>query len=256
MPPIATAAGARPQETVPLAQAAGSGCSRQGVGRLRIGAPPSDEGKRRRARLRDKARHLAHQAGDTIETTAKDMSHRARGLVAKTQARFRSEAVTDDVLVARVRSKMGRVVSHPRALTVTAHEGRVTLTGPILAGEVDTLLAAIADVPGVVSVENRLEVHETADNIPALQGGRRMPGETAGWPPTARVLAGTAGGALAAYGAKRRDAVGAALGTVGLGLLARGLANIEMKRLIGTNGGHGAVDFEKTINIAAPTEGV
>jgi uncharacterized membrane protein len=71
-------------------------------------------------------------------------------------------------------------------------------------------------------MENRLEVHPEAGDVPALQGGRHGRPAPNG-SPTARLMTGTAGGALAAYGAKRRDAMGAALGIVGLGLLARGL---------------------------------
>jgi hypothetical protein len=181
-----------------------------------------DRGQRRRALLRDKLRHGAHQAGDALETAALDLAHRATGLAAETRARFRKEDVSDVVLVERVRAKLGRVVSHPRAITVTADQGRVTLSGQMLAGELAELLAAAAAVRGVRDVENRLEVHERADGVPALQGEGRHRGEGA-WTPAARLLTGTAGGALAAYGVKRRGPMGAALGTVGLGLLARGL---------------------------------
>jgi hypothetical protein len=182
-----------------------------------------DRGRGRRARLRDKVKHGAHKAGDAIETAAADLGHRAAGLAAETRARFRKETVSDPVLVERVRAKIGRVVSHPRAIIVTADQGRVTLSGPILAGEVDDLLAAVAAVRGVSGVENRLEVHEQADGVPALQGEGRPHGRTS-WSPATRLLTSTAGGALAVYGAKQRGPVGAALGTVGLGLLARGIA--------------------------------
>lgn len=137
-----------------------------------------------------------------------------------------------------MRAKIGRVVSHPRAIQVLADRGRVTLSGPILAGEVDDLLAAVASVRGVVDVENRLQVHPTADNVPALQGGtapnarsrRRSREAAANRSPAARLVSSAAGGALAFYGAKRRDPIGAALGTVGLGILARGIGRREMKR--------------------------
>jgi hypothetical protein len=181
-----------------------------------------DRGKRRRALLRDKVRHGLHKAGDAIETAAVDLGHRAAGLVAETRSRLRKDEVSDAVLVERVRSKIGRVVSHPRAIEVTAGQGRVTLSGPILAEEVNDLLATVAAVRGVAGMENRLEVHPEAGDVPALQGGRRGR-SAANTSPTARLMTGTAGGALAAYGAKRRDALGAALGIVGLGLLARGL---------------------------------
>ena len=52
--------------------------------------------------------------------------------------------------------------------------------------------------------------------------------------PAARVLTGTTGSALVAFaGLKRRDKLGAALGAVGLGLLAHGLANPDVKGLAG-----------------------
>lgn len=200
-----------------------------GLGGLSLGAGlmyllDPDRGNRRRALIRDQAAHLTHQAGDAMGARAKDVGNRARGVVAETTARLRPEEVTDERLVARVRSKMGRVVSHPRSIIVTAHQGRVTLSGPILAGEVGDLLATVAAVRGVTDVENRLDVREAAENWPAPQGEMVSTEEAARWPVAARVLAGTAGGALTAYGAKRRDTLGAALGTVGLGLLAGGLS--------------------------------
>jgi uncharacterized membrane protein len=216
-----------------------------------------DRGRRRRALLRDQAVHAWHKTGDALSVTAEDLTNRARGLAAETGARLRREDVTDDVLAERVRSKIGRVVSHPRAMEVAVDQGRVTLTGLILADEVDDLLASVASVRGVTDVENRLEAHPTADGIPALQGGRDRPGEAAAnWPPATRLLVSSAGCALASYGAKRRDAIGAALGTVGVGMLARGLSNIEMKRLVGANGGRRGIDFQKTININVPAEQV
>jgi hypothetical protein len=54
------------------------------------------------------------------------------------------------------------------------------------------------------------------------------------WSPAARLIVGAAGSAQAVYGAGRRDALGFALGAVGLGLLARGVTSTEFKRLIET----------------------
>ena len=81
----------------------------------------------------------------------------ARGLYAI--AASGSEPRSDNVLIARVRSKMGRVISHPSSIEVTADQGRITLSGPILAHELNDLLTTIARIPDVVEVENRLEVH-------------------------------------------------------------------------------------------------
>src|SRR5205823_10004365 len=99
-------------------------------------------------------------------------------------------------LVERVRAKMGRVVSHPRAIRVTARGGRVTLMGPILAGEVAPLLACASRIHGVHELENRLEVHTDAGDHPALQGGVPRPGSQSEraqehWPPAVALTAGS-----------------------------------------------------------------
>jgi uncharacterized membrane protein len=113
----------------------------------------------------------------------------------------------------------------------------------------------------VKSVENLLEAHEQAGDIPDLQGGRVRPGEKfaffqANWSPTARLLAGAAGGALVVYGAKRQKALGAVTGAVGLGLLSRALTNIEVAQLIGVGSHPRGIQIQKTINIAAGVEQV
>ena len=107
-----------------------------------------DRGRRRRTLVRDTATHLVHAADDAIGTTARDVSNRLIGFVAEVKSRFTCEKVSDEVLVERVRAKLGRVASHPHALKVTAEQGRVTLGGPILAHEVDPLLKCVYAVRG------------------------------------------------------------------------------------------------------------
>ncbi len=220
-----------------------------------------DRGRRRRALLRDKLLRTAHRAGDALDATACDTANRARGLVAGTRLRLLRGGVDDTVLVARVRAALGGVVSHPRAIEVSATNGRVTLSGPILAHEVAGLLSRVSTVPGVAAVENHLEVHEQAGDVPGLQGGparREEQLELAQrqWSPTARLLAAAGGGALAVCAARRRGPLGAALATVGLGLLARGVTNLPLKRLVGLGAGRHVVELQKTIAIDAPVEQV
>src|SRR5262249_34570433 len=157
---------------------------------------------------------------------------------------FTREHVSEHVLVERVRSKLGRYVSHVHAIMVTARDGRVTLSGPILAQEMNDLISGVCSVRGVTDVENRLEVHKEAGDFPALQGGRGRPGERpnlaeANWAPATRLLAGAAGGALLGYGCTQRFPVACVLGTIGLGLLARATTNMEMARLLGLGGRRG-----------------
>jgi hypothetical protein len=161
-------------------------------------------GGRRRALLRDKAVRAARRTADAADATARDVSNRARGLAASTRARRRGESIPNDVLEARVRARMGRVVSHPHAVRVSATDGRIALEGPILAAEAKRLLKTVSGVRGVTDVENRLELHDQAGDVPALQGGSTRPGPRRElfqrqWSPATRLVVGSL--SMAALGA-------------------------------------------------------
>lgn len=221
-----------------------------------------ERGRRRRARVRDQAISAVSQVDDAVATTARDLQHRTQGLMAETKARFeREDDVPDAVLEARVRSAIGRAISHPRAIEVRAEQGRVILSGPILRREVDDLIARVKRVRGVREVENRLEVHERAGHVPGLQGAARPPAPRfelmqRNWSPAARLLTGLTGAALAFLALGAPGPIGLALGATGLALLARATTNKELKRLVGLGSGRRAVDIHKTINVNAPVEEV
>jgi uncharacterized membrane protein/CBS domain-containing protein len=216
-----------------------------------------DRGNRRRKLLLDQVNSFLSQSDDALGKTGRDLRNRTRGLMAETSARLTGEEPDDVVLVERVRSAMGRVISHRSTIEVTAENGRVTLRGPILAHEVDDLLSTVAAVRGVSSTDNQLEVYKQAGDVPSLQGGTARPGQRfelmqENWAPAPRLLTSAAGVGLAVAGARRGDLVGFGLGALGLGLLARGLTNIETQRLVGAGAGRRAVDVQKTITINAP----
>lgn len=119
-----------------------------------------ERGDRRRALIRDQATHYRTHGVDTVSKRSRHLRNRAAGLLAEARRRTRKEEVSDDILVARVRSKMGLVVSKPRQIEVSAENGRVILSGPILTDEVDRLLQTVSNIPGVEIVENWLEEHE------------------------------------------------------------------------------------------------
>jgi hypothetical protein len=189
-----------------------------------------DVGRRRRALVRDQLVHAGNELRDCCDATWRDLSNRARGVMAGFSAMFRGDRASDEVLAARVRTKLGRYVSHPRSIGVSTHDGCVVLSGPVLVNEVRDLILAILSVRGVTRVEDRLDVHEEAGDISGLQGGRSRAGEPlewaqANWSPAGRLLAGIAGGALLGIGCTRRFPVACALGTLGIGLLARAVTN-------------------------------
>ncbi len=217
-------------------------------------------GSRRRALLRDKLASLANHTTDAIDTISCDLGHRLHGWAARAREQLYPAPTTDEVLVERVRAHIGRDISHPGAIFVTAENGTVTLGGPILASEVDRLLDQVRTVPGVRDVVNRLEVHDQPGDVPGLQGYAHREARfellQTNWSPTARFFVGAAGAGLAIYGARRGGLAGGLTGLVGLGLFGRALTNLPFRRLIGVGAGRQAVFIEKDINIAAPVDRV
>ena len=129
-----------------------------------------DRGAGRRARVRDKAASTGRRLADNLDATARDLRNRARGTAAELGAKFHREDVDDETLRERVRSAIGRVVSHPGAIEVDVVDRRVTLRGPVLADEAHDLVATARGVRGVSDVIDETSVHSTPDGVTALQG--------------------------------------------------------------------------------------
>jgi uncharacterized membrane protein len=220
-----------------------------------------ERGRRRRALIRNQLTHSAHVGADAIGATSRDVIHRATGAMSRARGVFDRTPADDVVLIERVRSQLGRLVSHPHAIDVDVRNGVVTLHGPALQAEVPRLLGAVERVRGVREVVNALDEHKQAGNVPALQGGTTPTGIARDiwqrqWAPATRLLAGCTGTALAGYGTSRGDLPGALLAASGLGLLARAATNLDTRRLTGVGARRRAVDIQKTIGIDAPVESV
>lgn len=120
-----------------------------------------NSGRRRRALVKDKTRHGANVAGTKLSATANDLGNRTRGLTNETIKRFRDgEPMTDDKLAQRVRSELGHHTSSASQIEVTAKDGCVVLSGPVLTDEAERIVKAVNKVRGVSSVENRLQMNE------------------------------------------------------------------------------------------------
>jgi hypothetical protein len=150
-------------------------------------------GGRRRALVRDKVGRATRKTRDGFEATARDIRNRTQGIAAATQGRWSREDADDDTLRERVRAKLGRVCSHPRAIDVEVVDGSVTLCGPILADEIEDVLVAASSVRGVQSVTNDLDVHQFASGVPSLQGEGRVAGASLdilqpNWAPATQAL--------------------------------------------------------------------
>jgi len=180
-----------------------------GLGALLMFMLDPDRGGRRRALVRDKFVRGGRLARNGADAALRDIAHRATGILHEARGRMESEEIDDERLVERVRAKLGRVCSHPRAIDVMASGGDITLRGPILASEVENVLSCVGSVRGVQTVSNQLEPHETSAGIPSLQGRGRIAGPSidilqSNWAPATRALVGiaalaAAGGVAAAY---------------------------------------------------------
>ena len=190
-----------------------------------------DQGNRRRALMRDRIARARHLTGDAMDATSRDMRNRARGVVAELRARLIPEDVSDDVLHERVRARLGQTIRYARAIDTAVADGTVTLRGPVLATDVARVVRRVGQVPGVRSVDNRLDVHAEAGTVAGLQGAESessgkvldfMPGQ---FSPAARFATGIGGALLALWGLRRLDAAGVPVATIGMALLARGTKN-------------------------------
>jgi uncharacterized membrane protein len=222
-----------------------------------------DRGRRRRALTRDKIQSLVVRTSDAIDVTVRDFSNRLKGMQARASSPLwrRNKQPDDQILQARVRAQLGRVVSHPHAIEVLTQHGRITLRGPILASEKEQLLDAVGNTPGVASVEDLLEVHQSAEGVSSLQGGRKRVQVRSefmqdNWTPAVRAIATLGGGTLGLYGLSRHTPLGTALAVVGLGFLARGVTNMPLKSLVGIRTDQPMIHLDKTIEINAPAEAI
>lgn len=220
-------------------------------------------GRRRRARVRDKLQSLATKTSDLIDVAGRDLRNRVAGMRAwVNQLPVRHGKAPDDpILAERVRTRLGRAISHPHAITVTAHGGRIELSGPVLAHERQKLLDSVKAVAGVAGVDDKLDIHEKPDGIPALQGaGRQVPVRSEfrqeNWTPALRSIAVVGGAVVGTYGLTRRTPTGTALAVAGLALLARGAGNMPLQRMLGLRSAAQGITLEKTIDINVPIDAV
>lgn len=224
-----------------------------------------DRGRRRRALAADKVRSLANRTGDAISVASRDFGNRAQGIRAQARSMFsrstKDSPIDDEVLIARVRKEIGRAVAHPRAVKVTAEQGCITLHGQVLASEKQQLLDRVRAVSGIAEVQDNLEVHDTAEHVPSLQGeGKRRQygslGVQGNWSPALRAIATVGGGALGYYGVVRRSPASMVAAMVGLGLIARSVTNKPLNEFALAGKRSQVIELHKRIHIAAPPDKV
>ncbi len=122
-----------------------------------------ERGASRRAMLRDEVNTAVSEATELVEEATHQVSERAQEIAAEAKGRLEHEIASDEALAAHVRSEISHAAG---AVEVAAKQGVVTLSGTLTAREVQALIARVRSIPGVHSVENRLEVHDAPDKAP------------------------------------------------------------------------------------------
>jgi hypothetical protein len=143
-----------------------------GIGALGYALLEPDRGGARRAMIRDRAMSGGREFARGVQRRSKYIKDRTAGVIHDAAQRIREKDIPDDILEERVRAQLGRPVTNPRALTVSAHGGCVELSGSVLADEVGGLLRTVRRVRGVKEVVNNLDVvdpNETTNSLRSEQ---------------------------------------------------------------------------------------
>ncbi len=147
-----------------------TGYAAAGVGTLLVGAGlmyllDPQRGRQRRALLSDKATRFVNETGTAFRRSGRYLAGRAQGVLHQGAGMMRgSQPVSAEQLLQRVRSQLGHAVSRPGEIQVmTDADGIVTLSGNVMASEMDVLLSTVNGVSGVNQVVNRCEVQSTPE---------------------------------------------------------------------------------------------
>ena len=135
-------------------------------------------GRERRSFIGEKALHAAKVASREFQGSGRDLTNRARGFAIETTSRLAEENVPDEVLVERVRSKIGRVLSHPKAVGISAENGIVDLSGGVLRSQMRRAIGCAESVRGVRAVRHdTLRTYADERGIPGFEqrGGKKAP---------------------------------------------------------------------------------
>lgn len=161
-----------------------------------------ERGAERRAFVRDQAFKALCHSQDFLSAAGRDLRERAQGLASQVRQRFDRDDLSDESLASRVRTKIASHLTHPGALEVTANQGRIALSGPILFDELPHVLKAVYSVPGVLGVDDWMEAHEDADTVELVPAPSQ-------WTPGVQLLTGAAVGVAVLLGSallRRRGA--------------------------------------------------
>jgi len=210
-------------------------------------------GARRRSDFARKAQKLGRNIAKGTELSLRDVENRLSGLARQTWTNIIRPPLDDRVQIERVRARMGRIVSHPHKIHVTADHGVITLWGEATEQDTRRLVEAISSMPGVRGVQNELDICSPSAATGKGDTFSRAHHQTLlRWSPARRLLAGTAGAAAAVYGWRRKDELGALIGLAGGALLTHSISRKNVSSLLALSDDSPGFELDRTIKVNAP----
>jgi uncharacterized membrane protein len=214
----------------------------------------SEFGQEKLAAMAKGSRRLLRQAAHEGKKSLLDSKHKLAGLAAELSNHWKQQGTSDPVLEERIRSHMGRVVSHPRRIHVVCDHGVAVLWGVILEREISRLIQVVEGIAGVRDVVDYLDT-ASPDELPAehahpLKDARDK--IRLNWSPSKRLLVGAAGAVLAVKGWQRKDRLGKGLAALGAGMMVRSTMQKHLRNTLALTESSPGFELEKTIRINAP----
>lgn len=214
----------------------------------------SEFGQRRRAAMARSGKELFEKAAQRGKKALEDSEHRLIGLAAQWFGKTNKEQPLDRVLEERIRSRMGRIVSHPRKIHVVCDHGVAILWGIALEDEIFRLIEAVERIPGVTEVVDHLDM-ATPEQLPAAHTDSLKAARNEirlNWSPSRRLMVGATGAALAVHGLRRKDRLGTVLAVLGAGMVVRSSMKNHLRATFALGESSPGFELEKTIRINAP----
>jgi uncharacterized membrane protein len=207
-------------------------------------------GRARRARVMNTLVHASKAERRLVRKGLRDARQRLQGVSERSRRVF-SEPAPDEVILGRVRSRLGRAVAHAHAhaLDLEVKDGRAILRGPVLTAEAEEVLRCVRGTMGVREVIDRMERHVTPGMIQSLQAESRSR-EKLMWTPALQLAAVAGGAGLVGYGALvKRGVEGGLMAAAGAALILRGTVNRPLPTLVSSRA---EVMVQKTVIVHAP----
>jgi osmotically-inducible protein OsmY len=156
--------------SIPIVSALVAGAALGAAGQFLLDA---QNGRRRRALLRDQTKRLTRKALSRADQLARHTANQVEDAITQVQsvaplatlvAGMESElSSSSENLIHAVRAGFNGVVTDPQAIDVFCTEGRIILKGSVFRDEVQSLLDSVQSVPGVNGIENQLTEVDNVD---------------------------------------------------------------------------------------------